>query len=284
MKEYVPAHCKESTAAEYKRSVDIFIAPEIGARKVTVVQRTDIAELHHGLRKTPYQANRTLGVLSIMFTQAEVWNMRPEGSNPCRGVKRFKEDRRERFLSADELKKLGKALSEEEHEAPSAAACIRLLILTGCRLSEIQKLQWEHINLDGKMIHLPDSKTGKKTIYLRQAAIDQLKQIARIEDNPYVITGQVEGQYLTGMQKPWRRIRKAAGLDDVRIHDLRHTFASNGVALGQGLPIIGKLLGHTQTQTTARYAHLAADPFLAAADKIAASLAYALSGQSDAAA
>ena len=151
-------------------------------------------------------------------------------------------------------------------EMPSAVACFRLLILTGCRLSEIQTLCWEYVR--DRMIYLPDSKTGKKTIYLGLPALQVLETVSRAPGNPYVITGRMESQYLTDLQKPWRRIRAAAGLDDVRIHDLRHTFASNGVALGQGLPIIGKLLGHSQAQTTARYAHLAADPALAAADQI----------------
>jgi integrase len=143
----------------------------------------------------------------------------------------------------------------------------------GCRLSEIQKLKWSYIDLKSKMILLPDSKTGKKTIYLGQAAIKELQRMPRIIGNPYVVVGNIHSQYLSDMQKPWRRIRTAAELGDVRIHDLRHTFASHGVAMGQGLPIIGKLLGHSQSQTTARYAHLAADPAIEVADKISEQLA-----------
>ena len=271
--EYVPFHCKPSTAKEYKRCVRLFIVPEIGTTRVVSVQRTDITGLHHRLRHIPYQANRTLGVLSVMFAQAEAWNLRDADTNPCRGVKKFKENKRERFLSSEELDRLGEALQNEEKIAASAVSCIRLLILTGCRLSEIQKLKWSYIDLKTKLIHLPDSKTDKKTIYLGQTAIQELERTPKVRGNPFVITGYLEGQYLMDIQKPWRRIRKAAGLEDVRIHDLRHTFASQGVAMGQGLPIIGKLLGHSHTQTTARYAHLAADPALAVADIISASLA-----------
>ena len=161
-------------------------------------------------------------------------------------------------------------------EAPSAVTCIRLLIFTGCRLSEIQKLKWSYVDLKSKMIFLLSSKTGKKTIYLGQAAIEELQRTPRIAGNPHVIVGNIDGQYLSDMQKPWRRIRKAADLGDVRIHDLRHTFASHGAAMGQGLPIIGKLLGHSQHQSTARYAHLAADPAIEVADKISERLADSL--------
>ena len=130
--------------------------------------------------------------------------------------------------------------------------------------------------MKSKMIFLLSSKTGKKTIYLGQAAIEELQRTPRIVGNPHVIIGNINGQYLSDMQKPWRRIRKAADSGDVRIHDLRHTFASHGAAMGQGLPIIGKLLGHSQHQSTARYAHLAADPAIEVADKISERLADSL--------
>jgi integrase len=270
--EYVPCHLKPSTQGEYKRCVEIFINPEIGTMKLVSVERTDIAKIHHQLRHIPYQANRVLGVLSIMFNLAESWGLRPQFSNPCRGVKKFKERKRERFLNREELRRLGEALRIEEEFARSAVACIRLLLLTGCRLGEIQTLKWTYLDLDTCLAFLPDSKTGRKTLYLGSLAVKLLKSIPRRKNNPYVIIGEVEGQYLTDMRKPWRRIRKLADLPDVRIHDLRHTFASSGVALGQGLPIIGRLLGHTQPQTTARYAHLAAAPALEVADKISKNL------------
>jgi integrase len=271
--EYIPYHLKPSTQGEYKRCVEIFINPEIGTMKLVSVERTDIAKIHHQLRHIPYQANRVLGVLSIMFNLAETWSLRPQFTNPCRGVKKYKEKKRERFLNREELRRLGDALRIEEEFAPQAVACIRLLLLTGCRLGEIQTLKWSYLDLETCLAFLPDSKTGRKTLYLGSVAVKLLKSVPRKRDNPYVITGDIEGQHLTDMQKPWRRIRKLADLPDVRIHDLRHTFASSGVALGQGLPIIGRLLGHTQPQTTARYAHLAATPALEVADRISENLA-----------
>ena len=276
LKEYVPNHCKPSTAAEYRRSVEHFINPRIGKLRVPDVQRSNIAALHLDLRETPYQANRTLGVLSKMFNLAELWELRPDGTNPCRHVKRFKEDKRERFLSDAEYRRLGSTLREIEQdgsETASAIAAIRLLMLTGCRLSEIQKLRWEYVDLETGELRLPDSKTGAKLVHLGEPAIAVLRDIQRQDDNPWVIAGRKEGGHLTDLQHPWRRIRTRAGLDDVRIHDLRHSFASGGLLVGEGLPMIGKLLGHTQVQTTARYAHLANDPVKSAANRIAGRIA-----------
>jgi integrase len=143
-------------------------------------------------------------------------------------------------------------------------------------LSEIQTLKWAYVDLDTKEFRLPDSKTGAKTVHLGEAAIAVLKALPRLSENPYVIVGKKTKQHLTDLQHPWRRIRGDAKLDDVRIHDLRHTFASGGLEVGEGLSMIGKLLGHTQVQTTARYAHLASDPVKQAADKISERLAAAL--------
>ncbi len=275
LNEYVPDHCKESTAYEYRRSVELFIDPRIGSRKVTEVQRKDIAELHHAMRKTPYQANRTLGVLSKMFNMAEVWGLRPDGSNPCLHVKRFKEEKRERFLSAEEFQRLGAVLDEilkDGSETRSAVVAIRLLMLTGCRLSEIQKLRWEHVDLDAGELNLPDTKTGGRAVPLAPSAVRLLESLPRDDDSPWVIVGRKAGSHLTDLQHPWRRIRDRADLPNVRIHDLRHSFASRALALGEGLPMIGKLLGHTQVQTTARYAHLARDTVKASAARIGDSI------------
>ena len=274
--EYVSSHCKPSTAEEYRRSVALFIDPRIGKRRVPDIERSDIAALHHDLRSTPYQANRTLGVLSKIFNLAELWGLRPDGSNPCRHVKRFREEKRERFLSDTEYRSLGAALKEigqDGSETAAAVAAVRLLMLTGCRLSEIQKLRWEHVDLETGELRLPETKTGAKVVYLGDPAIAVLRGIDRKDDNPWVIAGRKPGSHLTDLQHPWRRIRARAGLDDVRIHDLRHSFASGGLLVGEGLPMIGKLLGHTQVQTTARYAHLANDPVKSAANRIASRIA-----------
>ncbi len=275
LEDYVPDHCKPSTAYEYGRSVKLFIEPRIGKRKVRDIKRSDIAELHHALRETPYQANRTLGVLSKMFSMAEVWGWRPDGSNPCLHIKRYKEEKRERFLNAEEFARLGKVLDEilrDGSETRSAVVAIRLLMLTGCRLSEIQKLRWEHVDLEAGELRLPDTKTGGRAVPLAPSAVRLLEGLTRDEDNPWVIAGRKPGSHLTDLQHPWRRIRARAELDDVRIHDLRHSFASRALALGEGLPMIGKLLGHTQVQTTARYAHLARDTVKASAARIGDSI------------
>lgn len=273
--EHVAVHCKLTTQTEYKRSVELFINPKLGSHRIIDVTRADVVELHQSMKATPYQANRTLGVLSVMFSVANTWDVRTDSVNPCWKVKRYREEQRERYLTSSEMARLGKVLRESKSE-PEAVNCIRLLLLTGCRLSEIQKLKWAHVDLKTGALRLPDSKTGAKLVTIGKAAIEVLKTIPKIKDNPYVITGQIEGQHLTDMQRPWRRIRKRAGLGDVRIHDLRHSFASDALQLGEDLPMIGKLLGHTQIQTTARYAHLKTDPIKLAADKVATAIAEAL--------
>lgn len=153
-------------------------------------------------------------------------------------------------------------------EAPFALAAIGLLALTGARLTEILTLRWDYVDLANAVLQLPDSKTGAKPIYLNDAAIKLLRTVPVMAGNPFVIAGGRPGARLINLQKPWRRIRAAAGLDDVRIHDLRHSFASVAAGAGMSLPIIGKLLGHSQPVTTARYAHLGADPVRAAANLI----------------
>ncbi|MAT03529.1 MAG: integrase [Acidimicrobiaceae bacterium] len=274
--EHVAVHCKASTYGEYKRSVELFIDPKLGSHRIIDITRADVVDLHQSMKATPYQANRTLGVLSVMFSVAHSWGVRTDGVNPCWKVKRFKEVKRERYLTPDELARLGQLLRDSESE-PEAVNCIRLLLLTGCRLGEIQTLKWEYVDFGASVLRLPDSKTGAKIVPIGRAAIDVLKAIPKLEDNPYVITGRVEGQYLMDMQKPWRRLRKRAGLDGLRLHDLRHSFASDALQLGQDLTMIGRLLGHTQIQTTARYAHLKTDPIRAAADQVSDAIAIALS-------
>ena len=165
LSEHVQAHCKPSTGREYSRLVKSFVIPNLGKRRVSEIRRSDIAALHHKMRDTRYQANRTLAVLSKMFNLAEIWGLRPDGSNPCLHVKRYKEEQRERFLSAAEFQRLGRVLDEilqDGSETRSAVAAIRLLMLTGCRCSEIQTLRWEHVDLEAGELHLPDTKTGRR--------------------------------------------------------------------------------------------------------------------------
>jgi integrase len=211
----------------------------------------------------PRAANYALAILSKIMSWAERHEFRPRNTNPCRGVQRYSESKRERFLQPDELARLGAAL---DHAAtnnlagPFALAALRLLILTGARLSEILTLEWSFIDLGRKMIFLPDSKTGQKPVSLNDDAAAVLASLPRLANNPYVIVGNRTGAHLVNLQKPWQTVRKLAGLEGVRIHDLRHTFASVAVASGGSLPEIGRQLGHSQPQTTQRYAHLADDP------------------------
>jgi integrase len=262
---HVLENCKPTTQVEYRRAIDKFIKPAIGAFRVVDVERRDIAELHHKFRDVPYQANRTLGVLSKMFNLAEVWGLRPDGSNPCRHVPKYREKKRERFLSQGELQRLGQVLAEVEaegSETPFIVAAFRLLILSDCRLGEIQTLKWEYIT--PRHMELPDTKTGARRIPLPQAVRDVLDALPRYAGNPYVIAGKLEGRFATDFQHPWRRIRARAELPEVRIHDLRHTYASMAVSGGMPIQMVGRLLGHNQLQTTMRYAHLADDPVLEA--------------------
>ena len=276
LEEYVPAHCKPRTAHSYRGSITRHVLPRLGGRQIVEVTRSDVVALHHEMRAIPYAANHALGILSIMFTAAEIWGLRPEGSNPCRHVKRFRVGKSERFLSDEEYRRLGAVLHRAEKtgtEAASAVAAVRLLMLTGCRLSEIMTLRWEDVDLEAAELRLPDSKTGAKVVHLGGPAVAVLRGMTRVEGNPWVIAGRRPGSRVASLHYPWGRIRKRAGLDDVRLHDLRHSFASGGLLVGEGLPMIGKLLGHSQMQTTARYAHLADDPVKAAADRIASRIA-----------
>ena len=278
-REHIAVRLKASTAKEYRSNLKRFILPALGRLAVPEITRADVAKFHHDLRHIPYQANRCLEVISKMFVLAEMWGLRPDGSNPRKHIRKYPEEKRERFLSAAELRRIGEVLREMESERielPSAILAARLLILTGCRLGEIMTLKWAYVDFEERVLRLPDSKTGKKIVHLGTPAVEYLQGAPRIDGSPWVIIGTLPGKPLSDLQPFWQRVRARAGLKDVRIHDLRHTFASTAVASGQGLPMIGKLLGHTQVQTTARYAHLAAEPVKMAADSVATSLREAL--------
>ncbi|MEX3014995.1 tyrosine-type recombinase/integrase [Gymnodinialimonas hymeniacidonis] len=270
---HVAVHVKSSTARDYRSTIRRMIRPAIGTFKVSEVMRKDIADLHYRHRATPIQANRMLSVLSKMFNMAEMWGLRPDGTNPCRHVPKYKENRRERFLTQQELRTLGDVLTtceEERIETPHVVAAFRLLLLTGCRLSEIQTARWEHVTDRG--LELPDSKVGKRCVPLPHAAREVLASLPRTSGHPFIIEGKFANAHITDLQHPWRRIRNLAGLHDVRIHDLRHTYASVAVSGGMPIQMVGQLLGHTQLQTTLRYAHLADDPIRAAAEQNSAAI------------
>jgi integrase len=276
--EHVDTKAKARTATEYRRLLDKAILPSLGRYRVRDVTRADVARLHYSQRSAPYAANRVLAVLSKMFNLAEKWGERPDGSNPCRHVEKYRERKRDRFLSEVEMSRLGEELARSERDgaSPYIVAAIRLLVFTGARLSEILTLKWEHVDFEHSCLRLPDSKTGAKVIHLNPPALAVLASLPRLEGNPHVIPGERRGAHLVNLEKPWRRIRGRAGLDDVRLHDLRHSFASFGAGAGLGLPVIGALLGHTQAATTARYAHLAVDPLKQASDLIGSRITAAM--------
>ena len=220
MEEYAPDHLKPATALLNRKIIEKRILPRLGNRRVADVGRADAAALHHDMRSVPSHANRTLGVLSRMLTLAEVWEMRPEGVNPCRYVKKYPEHKRERFLSDDEYRRLGGALREAEREgfaSPEAIAAIRLLMLTGCRSGEILSLKWEYVDLERGELRLPDSKTGARIVHLGDPAIAVLRGLQRREDSPWVLRGQKDGAHLAFLHGPWHRIVARAGIGNLRI-------------------------------------------------------------------
>jgi len=230
---------------------------------------------------TIYQANRLLAVLRKLFNWCEERGYRPDGTNPCKHVAPYRERSRARFLAEAELARLATALSDAERDgtvSPAATTAVRLLIFTGARRGEILGLRWADVDIERAMLRLPDSKTGAKSVYLSPPALEVLAAIPRQPENPYVIVGRRAGEPLADLNHPWAKIRKRAGLEDVRLHDLRHSFASAGAAGGLSLPVLGGLLGHSQPQTTARYAHLSADPLRQGADLIGRRIAAAMAG------
>ncbi|MCL4822115.1 MAG: site-specific integrase [Vicinamibacteria bacterium] len=257
------------------------ILAALGDARVDRLSQHDVAAFHVSWKDTPTRANRAVALLSHMFTKAEAWGLRAPHSNPCRHVERFGETKRERFLSAQELTALGRALdkhAKEERLSPFALAAIRLLVLTGARASEVLGLKWSEVNIKAGVARLADSKTGAKSLFLPPAAQKVLKALPKLDGNPYVIAGARPGLPLTlsGLEQVWQEVREAAKLEDVRLHDLRHSFASVAAGGGASLPIIGALLGHTTAETTKRYAHLAASPLADAARVAGQSIAAAM--------
>ncbi len=253
--------------------LDRHILPKLGSHKVVDLTSGHIVQFVRGLADRPILANRCRSLLSKMCSLAISWGVRGDRVNPVHGVDKFPERSRERFLAADEIKRLGEALRAAEADATEpwqAIAAIRLLLFTGCRRGEVLSLQWSFVDRDNDVLLLPDSKTGRKTIYLTAPVIETLDALPRKDGCAFVLPGRSgDDRHFEGVGHVWERIRSTAGLQGVRLHDLRHTFASKGAGLGLGLPLIGALLGHTNPATTAKYAHLAADPTRKAGARIA---------------
>jgi integrase len=295
---------KPRTAAEYRRLVSIHIQPALGAVVLQNLTRADIATIRSSMRATPSLANKVMDVISSMWGYAAKIGEVEALANPVKGVQRYRENPRERFLTVDELARIGEALRLGETQGlpyavdetkpkakhapkpenrramldPFAAAAIRLLLLTGARLREILDAKWQYVDFDRHVIFLPDSKTGRKPLYLSAAAEAVLASLPRLEGSDYIIAGLKPGAPRADLHKPWDAVRRASGLEGVRLHDLRHSFASFGAGAAMGLPIIGKLLGHSHAATTQRYAHLDADPLHRAVNAIGATIAAALDG------
>lgn len=273
------------SVGEQESILDQWVRPTLGKSLVRDVTDADIAKLHHAMRSTPIRANRALACLSKLFKLAERWGDRPKGTNPCIGLERYPEEKRKRYLSASEVLWFAHGLASQEERFPLAVAALRLLLFTGARKSEILGLRWSWVDLEANQIHLPalEHKTGKKSgdkfIPLSEPAKDLLIALAAMPRlGPFVFPGLNPRKPMTSLERAWKAVieeaRRAAKedaqnnnwkipegfLDDLRIHDLRHTFASMVIGTGRSLPIVGALLGHTVPATTQRYAHLENDP------------------------
>ena len=276
LEKYVAVRCRPRTAKNYRLAIQHHILPALGKKALKDVGPKDVTALHHKLRDTPAAANQAMWVLSKMFALAENWGMVPSGRRPTRYVRQYRETSRERFLTPEEYRHLGATLTRLEAEGsmmPSAVAAIRLLMLTGCRSDEILTLKWDDVDRTARVLRLRDSKTGPRMVPLTGPVLKVLDGIERAEDVPWVLRGAKPGSRLACLSYHWRRIKQETGLRDVRVHDLRHSYASRALALGEGLPAIGRLLGHVRVGTTAKYAHLVRDAEKTAAARTGDSIA-----------
>jgi len=284
LSDHVEVHNKRSTRRHVLSDLRNHILPAFGNRAVAELSTEEIAALHLSLRKTPVAANRLVRVLSKMMSLAELWGLRPPHSNPCRGIRMYTQRRRERFLSPSEITMLGEAIRSCEGKRlidPLAANAIRLILLTGCRPSEITNLRWREVHLDQFFLRLEDSKTGAKVVSLGTPACELLASLPRSAERVFPSPRKAGAPYRE-LRRPWSHVRRRAGLLDIQLKDLRHTHASIAAQCGLSLPVIGKLLGHTQVSTTQIYAHWADDVLRQAAQRVQGQIAAALGGLPDA--
>jgi len=268
MAEHVKRLRKENTACAYEWAYKKHLSAPLGHRKVADITRADIEKLQGELHRKPATANMCLAVLSAMFEKSEAWGWRPQHSNPCRHVERYKTHSRERVLRADEMARLGPAIASDPD-----GKLFFVIALTGARVSEITGLKWSYLDLDNGVARLPDSKTGAKNLVLPEPVVDILRSVQPVDG--YVFPQRSKH----AIYQTWDRIRTAAELPNLRIHDLRHNFASWGVNGNLGLPVIGKLLGHSSAQMTAKYGHVVSDAARLAANAIAGKLSDAMNGR-----
>lgn len=281
LSEYVKAHWRDlsrvwkaSTTVRNWNAWGRVLAPEFGALRVADILPADVHRWRDdcaGERECLF--NRALPVLAALLKYAEALRLRRKGSNPCRGMPRYWHPPKERYLTPAEYRRIGAALREDETAFPAQVAIVRLLLFTGARVGEIQNLRWEWVQ--PPRLLLPDSKTGPKTIWLNRQALEILSGIERREDCALVFPNR-SGSKPVILDNWWRPFRRHCALPDVRIHDLRHSFASSAIMDNVPLATIGKLLGHVLPETTAKYAHLSDDVIGDAADRISGSLAQAI--------
>jgi integrase len=277
LEQHVRPKLKASTAGMSEWLLRKHVLPAFGRRVAKDVTRADIVRFHASMAATPYGANRALATLREVLGFGERTGVIP--ANPARGVPQYKEPARERYLSDAEIDRLGRALAKVEQEGaeePHAVAAIRLLLLTGCRRGEILHARWSDVDAERGVLHLRDTKTGARDVPLNAPALAVLDALPRFGE--WIVPRRV----LTTpprLDRVWRRVRSLAGLSDVRLHDLRHAFASIGVASGVPLYTVGGLLGHSLPATTARYAHLADDPLRRATELVGARIAASLEGK-----
>jgi integrase len=278
MADFVRPKLKPRTAFDYGQLLAKHILPALGHLTVGDIDHKDIERLHVDMGKTPRRANYVVATVRGLLNFAIKHGLRPAASNPARGIKFYREHARERFLSEAEIGAAADAIERAETDGkigPFAAAGLRLALFTGARSGEITAIQWDHIDWPRRLVRLPDSKTNEpRTIHLSDAALEVLKTVHRV--GPYVIAGAMPGEPFKNLSRSWIVARAYAGLGDVRLHDLRHSYAS--LAAGRGVPLqmIGKLLGHKVTATTARYAHLARDAASAVNDELGAAMQAAI--------
>jgi integrase len=259
---YLTRHAAlKKTGDEDKRRINTHILPAWGTLKIKAIRRSDVAALHHKIgERGPYEANRVLALVSVLFEKAREWGFLPDSSsNPARDVQTFKEVKRDRWVKPEELPKLATAINKEPNVY--VRALILAYLLTGARKSELLNAKWEDVDLERNELRLPDTKAGRiHYIPLSAPALALFANLPKEEGNSYVFPGRKEKKHLVNIGKSWRRIRKEAELEDVRLHDLRRTVGSWLATSGASLPLIGKVLGHTQPSTTAIYARLGEDP------------------------
>ena len=243
---------KPRTLAVNRRYLSNQILPFFRGRPVAAIDHEEVQRWFRSLHATPAAANRSAPILSVIMQQAEAWGYRPDGGNPCKGVKRYRQKRSERFLSPEEYRRLGMVLDRHEARQPFRVAALRLLLLTGCRKSEIVTLEWRFYR-DGRL-YLADSKTGPRTVWLCSAAREVLDRLPRSWRFVFPVAG-LATPWLW-LDRFWIQLRAEADLEDVRLHDTRHSFASMALSSGETIRTVGRLLGHDNAATTLKYAHL----------------------------